>query len=443
MLGLPICVTVTLALGVMRMAKRNAIVKKLPAVEALGCANYICCDKTGTLTKNKMTVSRIYCPALEDVFIFSSTSKEFMGSSQLFQGVSSTLSTRFTSSNRLPLQSAELSNVTYHGNNIEIKKFPPLEQLLEASCLCNNSYFTADNSFIGQPTEIALISCSKLLGVPDKRSSLKRLNEIPFSSDTKMMEVVYKEGEQSVHYLKGAIEVLLPRCTKYLALNNETMTFSKSAKERVIQQSIEMARDGLRVVCVACGSDENQLTVCGVVGLLDPLRDGIQDAVHRINATGAKVMMVTGDAEETAIAIAKTAGIYQLGISQKVLSGKEIEDLARSGDDVLASVICDVAVCYRTSPRHKLSIVRALQSKGHCVAMTGDGVNDAPALKAADIGIAVGSGTDVAKEAAAMIIVDDDFSTIVNVSLYFHKLYQYLYIIITYSICMYVISSGD
>ena len=300
--------------------------------------------------------------------------------------------------------------------NIEIKKFPPLEQLLETSCLCNNSYFTADNSFIGQPTEIALVSCSKQLGVPDKRSTSKRLNEIPFSSDTKMMEVSYKVGEYVIHYLKGAIEVLLPRCTKYLALNNEIMSFSKSARERVIQQSTEMARDGLRVVCIACGSDSNQLTICGIVGLLDPLRDGIQEAVHRINATGAKVMMVTGDAEETAIAIAKMAGIYQVGISQKILSGKEIEDLARNGDDVLASIICDVAVCYRTSPRHKLSIVRALQSKGHCVAMTGDGVNDAPALKAADIGIAVGSGTDVAKEAAAMIIIDDDFSTIVNVS---------------------------
>lgn len=167
------------------------------------------------------------------------------------------------------------------------------------------------------------------------------------------------------------------------------------------------------MIAVACGQNSNQLTFCGVIGIMDPVRVGVIDAVHRIQDSGAKVMMITGDAEATAISIAKLAGIYDFsrnGPKRVILSGKEIEEL---GDD-LANIIEDVVVCYRTSPRHKLSIVRALQSRGNVVAMTGDGVNDAPALKAADIGIAVGSGTDVAKEAAAMVIVDDDFSTIVN-----------------------------
>ena len=186
-----------------------------------------------------------------------------------------------------------------------MKKFPCLQQLLDASCLCNNSYFTSDNSFIGQPTEIALVACSKHLGISDRRTILKRLNETAFSSETKIMEVVYKEGDATTHYVKGALEVIIPRCSKYMALNNELMIFSKVAQERIVQQSSEMARDGLRVICIACGSDENNLTLCGIVGLLDPLRKGIQEAVHRINASGAKVMMVTGDAEETAIAIGK------------------------------------------------------------------------------------------------------------------------------------------
>lgn len=380
--GLPICVTVTLALGVMRMARRKAIVKKLPAVEALGCADYICCDKTGTLTQSSMTVTRIYCPALEDAFAVASNS-----------GFNPT---KFVTSSFDPsVSQARLSGkardvgrfvASYNGHSIDISKFPCLGQLLDTACVCNNSYFTSGSTYIGQSTEFALIECARQLGIVDRRPALTRVDEKSFSSDTKYMEVTCISNDTSTVYVKGAVEAILPRCSTYLALNNELMNFSRAAQERVLQHVSEMARDGLRIIGVACGAGDSDLTLCGVVGLLDPLREGIPDAVHRIQTSGAKVMMITGDAEETAIAVAKMAGIYEVGVSKKALSGREIEELSRNGDDVLASVIEDVAVCYRTSPRHKLSIVRALQLRGHCVAMTGDGVNDAPALKAADIG---------------------------------------------------------
>jgi Ca2+-transporting ATPase len=376
--GLPICVTVTLALGVMRMAKRKAIVKKLPAVEALGCADYICCDKTGTLTQSSMTVTRIYCPALEDSFVVASSSNSAMKYD------------KSKSQSKMSNKAIEIGKfvASYNGHIIDISKFPCLGQLLDTACICNNSYFTSGSTYIGQSTEFALIECARQLGIVDRRPALTRLEEKSFSSDTKYMEVVCSSDSttSATVFVKGAVEAILPRCSTYLALNNELMNFSRAAQERVLQHVSEMARDGLRIIGIACGIDDTDLTLCGVVGLLDPLRDGIPDAVHRIQTSGARVMMITGDAEETAIAVAKMAGIYEVGMSKKALSGREIEELSRNGDDVLASVIEEVAVCYRTSPRHKLSIVRALQLRGHCVAMTGDGVNDAPALKAADIG---------------------------------------------------------
>ncbi|KAJ1434018.1 hypothetical protein B484DRAFT_3792 [Ochromonadaceae sp. CCMP2298] len=390
--GLPICVTVTLALGVMRMAKKNAIVKKLPAVEALGCANYICTDKTGTLTQNKMTVVSVYCPAMDEPVTVPPRSRVAAGVGE-----------------------PKASDVMFNGFPVAAATVPCLFKLFDAVSMCNNAII-ADTEMIGQPTEAALLYAAQQFGIPDRRAQLPRLEELAFSSETKFMEVVYTGdvGQPRVRFMKGALEAVLPLCASFLDQRGECVVMSGPVRERVQRRTLEMSSTGLRVLAVACSEGgEGGLIFCGVVGLMDPLREGVVEAVNRIINSGAKVMMITGDAEATAVNIATRLGLHDPSEERAVLSGAEIEELSRQGEESLASVIENVTVCYRTSPRHKLCIVRALQSRGFVVAMTGDGVNDAPALKAADIGVAVGSGTDVAKEAAAMIIVDDDFSTIV------------------------------
>ena len=424
--GLPICVTVTLALGVMRMARKNAIVKKLPSVEALGCADYICSDKTGTLTMNRMTLARAYCPAMDDAVLidditsaaksrnYPSVPKSSLSSSLSFNSLSSTTSS-FVGDVDLHL--------TYNGQSIDIKKHPCLLQLFDSACLCNNAHIQSDGKGVGQPTESALLKAAMKLGIADRRTAVKRISEVNFSSETKIMEVTCDDGNKKVTFLKGALEVVIPRCAYYHgnSSNHDLQPLTSSMIELVHQHELEMSRDGLRVIAVACSigyvnsNNNKDFMLCGIFGLVDPLRPGVKEAVHRINDSGAKVMMITGDSELTAVTIATQAGIYDSISQKRIISGQQIEDLINSGgNEALSTIIEDVAICYRTSPRHKLHIVRALQSRGHVVAMTGDGVNDAPALKAADIGVAMGSGTDVAKEAAAVIIVDDDFATIVS-----------------------------
>lgn len=400
--GLPICVTVTLALGVIRMAKKNAIVKKLPAVEALGCANFICTDKTGTLTENKMEAVMIFCPAMDE--------KILLNSDQNFRslGKSSGISKSDQEFNALEIFS--------NGFAVDAARLRCMKELLDCACLCNNSYFKGGSS-TGQPTEIALLKLASTLGFSDKRDSLRRIREVSFSSETKFMEVVYLDATDTneLGYLKGALEVLLPQCSSYFGINGDIIPLNDSTRERLIQVTNEMSSEGLRVLAFCSGVKSKQLNICGVIGLMDPIRKGVVESVYRIKESGAKVMMITGDSELTAVAIAKMAGVYDSQVSNaKILSGKEIEELSQSGDNSLASIIDDVVLCYRTAPHHKVFIVRALQSKGHVVAMTGDGVNDAPALKCADIGVAMGSGTDVAKEASCMVVVDNDFSTMVS-----------------------------
>jgi Ca2+-transporting ATPase len=456
--GLPICVTVTLALGVMRMARRNAIVKKLPAVEALGCADVICTDKTGTLTQNRMTVIRVYCPALEDDIVLFDPSGALERDSE----------------NK---QIKKSLTAVYNGSPVALDaRFQCLRELLDVACMCNNAHLNGEE-VIGLPTEAALLVAARNLNVMDRRKSVQRLEEIGFTSDSRFMEVKCRQldspqlstfnaaaaaagsnvkarpGAPSgqphgsvISYFKGALEVILPPCTWYLSQTGELFPMTAGARERVLHQAEVMATEGLRVLAFsyheaphgdpAASGGRNvsnpvhasSVVFCGIVGMMDPLRPGVQDAVHRIQDAGTKLIMITGDSEATAVAIAAKAGILPSdgdSHGRKVISGKEIEDLMRTAasgsaseasasEALLGSVLEHVCVCYRTSPRQKLSIVRALQSKGHVVAMTGDGVNDSPALKAADIGIAMGSGSDVAKEASHMIIVDDDFTTIVN-----------------------------
>jgi len=410
--GLPICVTVTLALGVIRMAKRNAICKKLPAVESLGCANFICTDKTGTLTENKMTVSRAFSLCMDDYVEFHSN-----GHGQGESSLSSYESNVGNLGNKVSLWSA--------GNNVDVHSVPGLYPMLDAFCICNNAHLTQDGVVIGQPTEGALLVAAAALGVPDRRPHLVRTSEGGFSSDRKRMEISCVDGELEVTYVKGAVEVLLPDCTHYIGRGGEILPLRAMDRDRIMQQATLMSNDGLRVLLVASAdSKQVQRSECvlrGIVGMHDPLRNGVCEAVKRIQQTGARVMMITGDSEGTAVAVARKAGILNDGTDMydrqrhKTLSGSDIEELVSvNGIDGLSSVMEDVSVCYRTSPRHKLHIIRALQLKGHVVAMTGDGVNDSPALKCADIGIAMGSGTDVAKEAAHMVVLDDNFSTIVN-----------------------------
>ncbi len=402
--GLPVCVMVTLALGVMRMAKRNAIVKKLPAVEALGCATVVCVDKTGTVTMNQMTVREIFLPSEDSMICVSGEGYATSGNFYF-----------------------EATNAT-----IGRKSHQGLERLLESACLCNNAQLAGSSISFGlgmgdnrvsltnrgAPTELSLLVAAAKFGVNDPRCTYTRVNEVPFTSETKRMEVTCSiaitDGKTSVPatygFIKGAIEPILAMCTRMSDNQGNGIPMDEKDRKRIVNASTELGAKGRRVVAVAFTCGEDTYAFCGLVGIYDPPRKDVEDAVRDIQFCNTRVCMITGDAQETAESIAKAIGAFDPSIHTS-LSGMEIE--AMSSRD-LESVIHDVAVFYRTSPRHKLRIVRALQNIGEVVAMSGDGVNDAPALKAANIGVAMGyHGTEVAKEAADMILLDDSFATIV------------------------------
>uniref|UniRef100_A0A8C8VJT4 Calcium-transporting ATPase n=1 Tax=Pelusios castaneus TaxID=367368 RepID=A0A8C8VJT4_9SAUR len=380
--GLPIVVTVTLVLGVLRMAKRRVIVKKLPIVETLGCCNVICSDKTGTLTANEMTVTQLV------------TSDGFQ---------------------------AEVSGVGYSGEGSVcllptkevIKEFSNVSvgKLVEAGCVANNAIIRK-NTVMGQPTEGALIALAMKMELSDVKDIYIRKKEIPFSSEQKWMAVkcmLKNQGQEEVYFMKGAFEEVIQYCTMY---NNGgiPLPLTPQKKASYVQEERRMGSIGLRVLALASGPELGKLTFLGLIGIIDPPRAGVKEAVQILFESGVSVKMITGDALETAMAIGRSIGLCNGKL--KAMSGEELEHVAESE---LSSAVKNVSVFFRTSPKHKLKIIKALQEAGAIVGMTGDGVNDAVALKSADIGVAMGqAGTDVSKEAANMILVDDDFSTIMN-----------------------------
>lgn len=398
--GLPIVVTVTLALGVMRMAKRKAIIKKLPTVETLGCVTVVCSDKTGTLTKNEMTVTSAVTSEGYEV--------EFTGVGYTINGSVTYLDDRW------PKKQQEYS----------VKRLLEVASICNNASILNNSTTTAATStggtgatssnvnVMGQPTEAALLVAAAKLDLFKVREKYTRTNELPFSSDRKYMAVLaYAKSSlisEEKYYVKGAIEKVLSNCTHY-AVDEFVVAEIDEAKRRQIYSHAQlMGHKGLRVLALAYGATLETLVFVGIVGILDPPRPGVREAIRSLQASGVQIKMLTGDSEETACAIASRLGLYAAGNIS--MSGSEMDTLT---DEVLCNSISHISVFYRVGPGHKLRIVKALQSIGAIVGMTGDGVNDGVALKKADIGIAMGAiGTDVSKEAADMILVDDDFATI-------------------------------
>ncbi|WP_392486368.1 calcium-translocating P-type ATPase, PMCA-type [Haloimpatiens sp. FM7315] len=371
--GLPAIVTVALALGVSRMLKRNALIRKLPAVETLGCTSIICSDKTGTLTENKMTVKALF-----------------------------------------------FNEKLY---NLDKDKLPENIMLKKAFTYCNDCNFDFKGSsfkeaVLGSPTEKALIE-AYFKNVKDIKGFLESrevVEEIPFNSERKMMSVTVREGIYTNAYVKGAPERIIERC-RYILINGDVKIFTSSYKEKVNKAVDDMSFNALRCVAgaykerVNSRSDmEKDLVFVGVAGIIDPPRKEIKDAVLKCKIAGIKPVMITGDHKNTAFAIGKQVDICK-NISE-VITGKEL-DLMK--DEYLEKNINQYSIFARVSPKHKFRIVKAFKKKGHIVAMTGDGVNDAPAVKEADIGISMGiSGTDVTKQASSMILLDDNFATIVS-----------------------------
>ncbi len=386
--GLPAVLTITLALGMQRMAKKRAIVRRLPAVETLGCATIICSDKTGTLTKNEMTVERIY---------YSGKMIEVTG-------------TGYEPEGSFLLNKKKISPLKDFG----------LSMLLKTSALCNNASLSQDRKgIIGDPTEGALLVAAEKAGFNQEKLKKQNLNalEIPFSSERKMMTTLHKIQGGYTAFIKGAPEVLLDLCTHTIE-DSRKKPLTPMKKKKILDANNRMGEDALRVLAFAyrefrsrpeeTGIEKN-LVFLGMAGMIDPPREEVKHSIKICGDAGIKTVMVTGDNQVTAAAIAKQLGMFREG--DKILTGLELEKLPQKE---LEKDVESIRIYARVSPIHKVRILDALRKNGHIVAMTGDGVNDAPALKRADIGIAMGiKGTDVAKEASDMILEDDNFSTIV------------------------------
>ena len=356
--GLTVVVTIVLSIGITKMARKNSIIRKLPAVETLGSSTVIASDKTGTLTQNKMQV---------------------------------------------------IETIGMYENNIS--------QILEFGAMCTDCE-VYENKVEGEPTEKAIVEAA----IKNKKynTSLQRIADVPFDSNRKMMTTIHKAGNRFLVITKGAPDVLIRRCTDYVR-NQKSYQMTKSDISFIENQNEQMAKQALRVIAVGYKflntlpnkvdiKIENELTFCGLIGMKDPPREGVKEAILECKRAGIRTVMITGDHILTAVAIAKEIGILKLG--DAAITGKQIDEMS---EKEFQRNIMQYSVFARVSPEHKVKIVKAFQSQGNVVAMTGDGVNDAPALKNADIGIAMGqNGTDVAKNASDMILTDDNFITIIE-----------------------------
>lgn len=359
--GLAAVVTVVLSIGVTNMSKKNAIIRKLTAVETLGCAQIICSDKTGTLTQNKMTVVEHYC------------------------------------------------------DNEKM--------LAEGMALCTDVNLDDDGNLVGEPTEMALVAYSMSLGM-NKNELLKsapRVGEAPFDSNRKMMSTIHKTADGILQFTKGAPDEILKHCTKIFK-NGEVSPLTDADRDAVLKKNKEFADRALRVL--ACGykqlscvpedqspdNIENELVFCGLVGMIDPVRPEVKAAIEECRGAGIRPIMITGDHKDTAVAIALELGIIK--DKSEAITGAELDDIS---DDDFKEKVTQYSVYARVQPEHKVRIVNAWKSRGMITAMTGDGVNDAPSIKSADIGVGMGiTGTDVTKNVADMVLADDNFATIVS-----------------------------
>ncbi|MBT3450517.1 calcium-translocating P-type ATPase, SERCA-type [archaeon] len=386
--GLPAVITVSLALGVQKMIKKNVLVRKLPSVETLGSVNVICTDKTGTLTHNQMTVTKIWA-------------------NEMFYDV-------------------EGSGYSAKGSfNVNKKLANPLDLHLLLNCgmLCNDAELGKEKSngqrdLIGDPTEAALVVSAEKAGFNSKilNKDYQRIDEIPFTSDRKLMTTVHKNNNVKknkgiVSFTKGAPDILINKCNRIL-IEGKVYRLNRAKKKEILKINESYAKQALRVLGLAYNDEyskrinaEKDMIFLGLQAMIDPPREEVKDSIQKCVDAGIRVIMITGDQITTAQAIAK-----QLGIKGNAMSGTELDKVKN-----LKKILKDHSIFARVRPEHKLEIVKVLQKEGFVVAMTGDGVNDAPALKKADIGVAMGlSGTDVAKEASDMILTDDNFTSIVN-----------------------------
>ncbi len=388
--ALPAVVTVSIALGVKRMVKRKALIRKLPAVETLGATNIICTDKTGTLTQDQMTIQKVVVAKKE----YDVTGAGYKPEGKFLIG----------EEEKNPLEEPEL-------------KF-----LLEAGVLCNDTVLTSEDGkyeIIGDPTEGAIVVCAEKAGIEvnELQHKFKRIDEIPFSSEEKKMTTLNLTDKGLFAFTKGAPEIIINNSAK-IFVDGMEKEFSEEERKKFLAKGEELSSKALRVLGVAYkkvegrekleDSDREQMVFLGLVGMMDPPRPEVKEAIKTCERASIKPIMITGDHKTTAVAIAKELGIMREGGS---VTGLELEDL---NEKELEELVEKTDVYARISPAHKLKIVQALMNKGNIVAMTGDGVNDAPALKKADIGIAMGiKGTEVSREAADMILTDDNFASIV------------------------------